>query len=258
MHNASIAEWILCRLTSKERAASMVGDLVEIGERKGSLWFWFSLAGVALSLFWRRPVAFVAALFAGTWLPYGFMAIRAATVHDWHLELAWMPVFVILIPVGRALCAVLLYAAIRYGVQDRATQMAFAWTVLVSAMCCFWWLPAVPGMCIAAALFLAFASILKSNLRKDALVILVSVTVGSAGWSMESISVRLYARFLARHLNIPLRYLELREHPSLTWVAFGLTVISLLAMTSVWSLMRGWMTRSQQLESEVEGSEVEG
>ena len=75
---------------------------------------------------------------------------------------------------------------------------------------------------------------------------------------MESISVRLYARFLARHLNIPLRYLELREHPSLTWVAFGLTVISLLAMTSVWSLMRGWMTRSQQLESEVEGSEVEG
>jgi len=236
----------------------MVGDLVEIGERKGPLWFWFSLAGVTFSLFWRRPVAFIAALCAGTWLPYGFWAIRAATSQHWHLEYARGSVFVILVTVGSTLCAVLLYAAIRYGVLDRTTQMAFAWTVLVYAMCCFWWQPAVLGTCIAAALLLAFASILKSNLRKEALVILATVTVGWAAESMRSISFRLYARFLARHLNIPLGYLELREHPSLTWFYFSMTVISLLAMTSVWSLMHDWMTRSQQLESEVGGSEIEG
>lgn len=88
MRNASTAEWILCRLTSRERAASMIGDLVEIGERRGTLWFCLSLAGVAFSLVWRRPLAFAAALYAGAWT-FGEFINTADTIYVRHFRRAY-------------------------------------------------------------------------------------------------------------------------------------------------------------------------
>ncbi len=61
MHSASIAEWIVGRFTSGKRAASIVGDLLELESQNGALWFWLSLARVVLALAWRWPLAFVAA-----------------------------------------------------------------------------------------------------------------------------------------------------------------------------------------------------
>src|SRR5579862_3305241 len=52
MHKARFAELILSLFTSRERAASTVGDLLEATPARGGLWFWWSVARTALSLLW--------------------------------------------------------------------------------------------------------------------------------------------------------------------------------------------------------------
>ena len=57
MRNASIAEWILARVTTPERAASIIGDLAENAESTKAIWFWWSVIRTAFSLLCRRLVA---------------------------------------------------------------------------------------------------------------------------------------------------------------------------------------------------------
>src|SRR6516162_9990468 len=53
MRNVHLAEWLLSLAVSREGAASMVGDLLEEARTRGTVWFWFSLAGTVCSLIWR-------------------------------------------------------------------------------------------------------------------------------------------------------------------------------------------------------------
>jgi hypothetical protein len=253
MRNASIAEWILCRLTRRERAASIVGDLTEIGDRKGVLWFWLSLAGVALSLAWRRPLAFVAALYAGAWT-LGEFVTTADSIYTLHYPVGgWNDAFGPLILTGSTLWAAFLYTAIRYGVLDRTTQLLFIWAGLLTTVIYFWWQPMVLGLCIAAALLLALASVFKGSLRKEALVVLVSAAIGSVVRFWAIMLAGFYQYFLGRRLHILWGDREVREHPSLGWVYCGMMVLSLLVATSAWARMYNWLMRSRRLESEVDG-----
>jgi len=54
MRNAQVAEWILSLVTSPDRAASMVGDLMENAAIRGAFWFWIGVLRTALSLLWRE------------------------------------------------------------------------------------------------------------------------------------------------------------------------------------------------------------
>ncbi len=252
MLNASIAEWVLRRLASPERAASMVGDLVEIGEQRGPLWFWFSLAGVALSLAWRRPLAFVATLYAGVWT-FGWFMNTTDTIYSQHYPQGlWNNAFGPLILVGSTLWAAFLYVAIRYGVLDRAAQMTFVWAGLITAVIYFWWQPVVLGLCIAVALLLVSASMAKRSLREEALVVLVSVALGSAARFLAIIPAGLYQNFLGRRLHILWGSREVQEHRSLLWAYLCMVVLSFLASTSVWARLHNWLMRSHRLDLEAD------
>ncbi len=52
MPKAQIAELILSLFTTRERAASTVGDLIENAPGRGTRWFWSGVSRTALSLFW--------------------------------------------------------------------------------------------------------------------------------------------------------------------------------------------------------------
>jgi hypothetical protein len=52
MRNAQIAEWILSLVTTPERAASTVGDLMESDGRRGFR-FWVAISGTLFCLLWR-------------------------------------------------------------------------------------------------------------------------------------------------------------------------------------------------------------
>jgi hypothetical protein len=53
MHNVHIAEWILALVTTRDRAASIVGDLTEAAATRGTAWFWSGVLRTAASLLWR-------------------------------------------------------------------------------------------------------------------------------------------------------------------------------------------------------------
>lgn len=53
MHSTHIAEWILGLVTSRDRAVSTVGDLVEEASSRGMVWFWSGILRISASLLWR-------------------------------------------------------------------------------------------------------------------------------------------------------------------------------------------------------------
>jgi hypothetical protein len=53
MRSASAAEWVLSLVTSPDRVASTVGDLVEEASTRGAFWFWSSVLRTACSHVWR-------------------------------------------------------------------------------------------------------------------------------------------------------------------------------------------------------------
>jgi hypothetical protein len=53
MHKDRIAEWLLVLVTSRERAASIVGDMLESAATHGSAWFWTGVLRATASLLWR-------------------------------------------------------------------------------------------------------------------------------------------------------------------------------------------------------------
>jgi hypothetical protein len=53
MHSVHIAEWILALVTTRDRAASTVGDLMEGAPTRGVFWFWSRVLRTAASLLWR-------------------------------------------------------------------------------------------------------------------------------------------------------------------------------------------------------------
>jgi hypothetical protein len=53
MRSMHIAEWILRLVTSRDRAAPTVGDLVEGAATRGAVWFWSGIFRTAGSLLWR-------------------------------------------------------------------------------------------------------------------------------------------------------------------------------------------------------------
>jgi hypothetical protein len=54
MRSIHLAEWILVLVTTRERAASTVGDLTERAATRDAAWFWFSVFRTAASFLWRN------------------------------------------------------------------------------------------------------------------------------------------------------------------------------------------------------------
>jgi hypothetical protein len=69
MRNIHMAEWILGLVTSRDRAASTVGDLLEEAAGRGTVWFWSCILRTAASLVWSgltaNPLRVIGAAFLG-------------------------------------------------------------------------------------------------------------------------------------------------------------------------------------------------
>jgi hypothetical protein len=121
----NIAESILGVVTSRDRAASTVGDLIEGAATRGTVWFWSGVLRTAASLLWRDIVE-QSARFAGLALiglavyigidlifaglsGVAFFGTAMASGHPLHLEsIGWRlwftaPVLVSSLFVGRML-----------------------------------------------------------------------------------------------------------------------------------------------------------
>ncbi len=81
MYNSHIAEWILALVTTRGRAASIIGDLTEGAATRGAIWFWSGVLRTAASLLCRdiaeRPARLAGLAFAGLGVYVGIELIFA-------------------------------------------------------------------------------------------------------------------------------------------------------------------------------------
>jgi len=167
MANASFAEWLLARLTDRSRAASVVGDLLEVAPERGS-WFWLSVAGIVLSLTWRRLVAIVAAYLC-IFLLSTLYATRRGMPGE-HMLLFENPLW-----------ALAPYAAICYGFRDQFTQLLIMLFALSTIVVFYWWIPIVAFTisAIFSAVLIAFA--VSPHRRKALLAVALTLGLGFCG-----------------------------------------------------------------------------
>jgi len=173
MSNKAWAEWFIARLADRDRAASIIGDLLESGGEQNLVWFWWSVLGVVLSLVSRNLVGFAAA-FLCAWLS----SVWLRTDYPAHLPpWSWTPVFSVL----SVLCLAAPYVLVRYGLRDKFTQLALALCVPAAVGVFYWWVPLVVLPCVLLVLsVVVFSSVFIAG-RKVLLALVGALAFGYAG-----------------------------------------------------------------------------
>src|SRR5580693_1535270 len=73
MYKAHLAEWLLARVSTRQRASEIIGDVLEQPNQSATA-FWFTVMHIVVVLSWRWTLGLVAAFFS--WLiafaPYRF------------------------------------------------------------------------------------------------------------------------------------------------------------------------------------------
>jgi hypothetical protein len=246
VRNASVAEWIVRRFTSKERAASIVGDFIEQESQKGAMWFWLSITGVLLSLSWRRVIALFAVLYASGWTYAQFQVVLFGIPSRHRPMDLWLQAMLMLAFIGFLLWMILIYGAISYGLRDRATQMAFLWTVLMTSIILFWLKPSILAACLGLGLILAWSSMSNRENRRAMLVLTATTVTGVVSGFIAAYAGGRYQNFV---YPLPLGPKELAGHPSIVWVHVCLLLIVVANTTTVYSRMHARTTQNSLAEN---------
>jgi hypothetical protein len=160
MPKTTPAEWLLSRITGTTRAAAIYGDLLELAQTRGPLWFWTAYARTLLALTWRTPVALISASVCTYWLgPVVWHSMRMlARLNPHALTLASSPHSIFLHSIfGNTrvgLFFLLPFLIIRFGLRDRLTRLAGAIFVLTLP-----YFSLVPVVVLAVSPFMAIAAL---------------------------------------------------------------------------------------------------
>ena len=222
MRSASVAEWVLGQFTSRSRAASTVGDLLEASDHKGIVRFWASVAAVLLSLAWRRTLAFAAALCLG------FFSLGVLENVNYGIDPAhrppheWIALFDTLNVIGILLSFGMSYTTIRYGLRDPFSRQILTFWGLASILILYWWIPMVPVACVVLCISSFVYSVMSASQRRALVAFVVALALSFAG-----------AALLSRYLTTWLY--QISSAPALSrtsWMA-----LKRLAFTTFWL---GW------------------
>ena len=199
MPNTSPAEIFLALFAGPARAAAILGDLTEIAQTRGRIWFLAAYARTLFTFTWRIMLAlFVADI--GRELMFNLANIYFhATPPTWRTTDG--PYLLdhmgpLLACIMSTLWFALPFAAVRYGLRDRFVQLTFV--VAMGTTVAFLAIPFTSLVCAAATLVLAIAAFASRTWRKPLEVLLWS---GAAGLAMIAASnaVRLRVPLLFAH-----------------------------------------------------------
>lgn len=161
MKGAGCAEWLLRRVTSRERAAAQVGDLLEEAASRGAGWFWRAVLGAFLRQGWREITAVGLAAWAAEWLSFRLfllmsLALREDAPHRLDAPFTWAAfAYTVLL---YSLASVATYACVRFGPRDPLTRVVLCLAVGGCLSGFFWYQPvlrwSLPGV-VAALLLLS-------------------------------------------------------------------------------------------------------
>ena len=189
MPNAFYAEWLIARFTDRSRAAAAVGDLLEVAAEQGPLWFWSSVAGIVLSLTWRRLVAFLVAFLCVSLLRTFPMPVLAPlrgipTAHQ--VPGNWGPFFGTLDKFGMLLWIAAPYATICYGFRDKLSQLLLFASAILTTIIFYWWIPAVASLAFALGIGVLIFSVAGAKRRRALFAVGVALAFGFVGVRLSS------------------------------------------------------------------------
>ncbi len=244
MRSATSAEWVIARFTTRDRASSITGDLLESVPQKGMLWFWTSVARVVFSLTWRRSIAFLGAasfLWIGSWL----VVRRVINLFLYHHLTALNWQLIILNQTGIILFVGFVYAAIRYGLKDLLVRHVFAaWILIAIALVAYRVMPPVDVACLVLGICLLIYSAISAQRRKGLFALTLSLAF-SAGW------IRLSSRLIVLLSSAYRRHTPPITRPSHLYIS--VYFVWVLGMTFIFSMVHSLFfertPRSDQGES---------
>ena len=165
----SATEWLLARVTDQTRAAAIYGDLLELAQTRGPLWFWTAYARTLISLGWRTLAAIVAVVVFTRYLRRNIAVFARAA-----RELSPTParpvrrtapllfiVFCWTVSLSVLFCTFIVfpYVAIRFGLRNRLTYLAGVLFLLaIPAYSFIPWVFELTGLLIALIIVAALAS----------------------------------------------------------------------------------------------------
>lgn len=235
MRLASLAECLVRLVEGSDRAAALVGDLVEIAQTRSRLWFGLAVLRLLVSRLWRPVVGVIAVLYSSNWLLFASsMALHG--IHAQHRPpFMWTPFF----DVVGAICAILsgsaLYSAIRYGLGNVYTRLALAVAGLCALVTFARWFPGVLYACGAIFFALFFFSVLRVQrlwaLLTAGLTVIVTFVTNYAGLFALS-----YYQNTILHIGL-LGSRELAEHPSLNWLSLAVYFADAFVIAALCSFM---------------------
>jgi hypothetical protein len=194
MRKAKFAERLICPFVGKDRAAAMIGDLLETEPTAGR--FWTSSVALLTHVTWRPCAALMLACASMciTWIPafHGWVSISRHMWVQTGVTTTWAPnagvieheaVWAYLlgcIAMLEGISAV--FALVLYGFRDCVSIVSTALAALTLALCWYLSSPSIrTGMLYGLALLITIA-LLSVRESRRALVILVLATCASLSW----------------------------------------------------------------------------
>jgi len=171
----NFSEALLARLTDPTRAAAIYGDLTELAQARGRLWFWFAYARTLFALTWRFMLALVAATVVAQICGNSFHLYLTHTSAAWRTTngpFLLNSMGPLLAYITHPLWFVLPFAAVMYGTRDRFVQLTFA--VTVGATVAFLFVPFASLACSIATLAIAVSALFSSTWRRPLTALLLT------------------------------------------------------------------------------------
>jgi hypothetical protein len=183
MPNAVLAEWLIARVTDHGRAASAVGDLLELAPERGSFWFWSCIAGIILSLIWRRLLAFAIAylsLALVNALSFPVLAPLRETLTAHNFGDNWSSFLALSVAASSAFVAdAAAYVAICYGLRDELTRLLLLLFTVCLTATFLWRMPELVSATLLAILILSIVSLRR---RRALLAAALALGIGFCGF----------------------------------------------------------------------------
>ena len=178
MPNAALAEWLIARFTDASRAASAVGDLLELAPERGSFWFWWCIARIIFSFTWRRLLAFAVAYLCLAFvnaLSFRVLVPLRETLTAHNLGYLALSVATF----GAFVAEAATYVAICYGLRDELTHLLFM-LFAASSTATFLW--RMPELVFAILLAIVILSTVSPRRRRALLAAALALGIGFCGF----------------------------------------------------------------------------
>jgi hypothetical protein len=171
MHSAPLAQWLLSRVSTQERASAVVGDLLE--SHISAAHFWRSIIRVLFAHTWRWVLAIglSAASFFVVLFPYSFIVQPR---RDFAHPQPWMAWAMYLFGAAACIGTSTAIAASLYGTRNHLTRICAAiWALLIASAFCVW-LPDAPRIIVSLLAATCAAALLAASTRGFMLCALMS------------------------------------------------------------------------------------